>query len=153
MQMDSQGWLWLLYEGKGIGYLMLDSGIVYQVLVVDLLMVMSFIRLVVDVQDWVWVGMLDGLVLCDNDGVFKCVFVVWGLGVGSGLLWFYCVLDGVLWIVVGECLYWVEDDQLVLVYCLLGQLYMILMLQDWYGDLWLGIENQGLLCIFVYGLE
>ena len=78
MQMDSQGRLWLLYEGKGIGYLTPDSGIVYRAPAADLPMAMSFTRLVVDAQDRVWVGTLDGLVLRDNDGVLKRAPAAWG---------------------------------------------------------------------------
>ena len=80
MQMDSQGRLWLLYEGKGIGYLTPDKGIVYQAPAADLPMAMSFTKLVVDAQDRVWVGTLDGLVLRDNDGVLKRAPAAWGLG-------------------------------------------------------------------------
>lgn len=47
--MDSYWCLWLLYEGKGIGSFDLDGCIVYILLVVDVLMVMSFIKMVVDV--------------------------------------------------------------------------------------------------------
>ncbi|WP_251263536.1 hypothetical protein, partial [Enterobacter hormaechei] len=80
-----QGRLWLLYEGKGIGYLTPDAGIVYQAPAADLPMAMSFTKLVVDAQDRVWVGTLDGLVLRDNDGVLKRAPAAWGLGAGSGL--------------------------------------------------------------------
>jgi ligand-binding sensor domain-containing protein len=150
MQMDSQGRLWLLYEGKGIGYLTPDKGIVYQAPAADLPMAMSFTKLVVDAQDRVWVGTLDGLVLRDNDGVLKRA-PAWGLGAGTGLSWPYRAPDGALWIVAGERLYRVEDDQLVLVHRLPGQLHMTAMLQDRHGDLWLGTENQGLLRISAHG--
>ena len=43
-------------------------------------MAMSFTKLVVDAQDRVWVGTLDGLVLRDNDGVLKRAPAAWGLG-------------------------------------------------------------------------
>ncbi len=153
MQMDSQGRLWLLYEGKGIGYLTPDKGIIYQAPAADLPMAMSFTKLVVDAQDRVWVGTLDGLVLRDNDGVLKRAPAAWGLGAGTGLSWPYRAPDGALWIVAGERLYRVEDDQLVLVHRLPGQLHMTSMLQDRHGDLWLGTENQGLLRISAHGLE
>ena len=58
-----------------------------------------------------------------------------------------------MWIVAGERLYRVEDDQLVLVHRLPGQLHLTSMLQDRHGDLWLGTENQGLLRISSHGLE
>ncbi|KAG1083348.1 hypothetical protein G6F40_014796 [Rhizopus arrhizus] len=135
MQMDSQGRLWLLYEGKGLGYLVPDKGIVYQAPAAELPMAMSFTKLVVDAQDRVWVGTLDGLVLRDNDGVLKRAPAAWGLGAGTGLSWPYRAPDGALWIVAGERLYRVEDDQLVLVHRLPGQLHMTAMLQDRHGDL------------------
>lgn len=50
-----------------------------------------------------WVGILDGLVVCDNDGVLCCVLESFGLG--CGLVWLYWVFDGVMWIVVGEWIY------------------------------------------------
>lgn len=153
MQMDSQGRLWLLYEGKGLGYLAPDKGLVYQAPAADLPMAMSFTKLVVDAQDRVWVGTLDGLVLRDNDGVLKRAPAAWGLGAGSGLSWPYRAPDGALWIVAGERLYRVEDDRLVLVHRLPGQLHLTSMLQDRHGDLWLGTENQGLLRISSHGLE
>ncbi len=111
-------------------------------------MAMSFTKLVVDAQVRVWVGTLDGLVLRDNDGVLKRAPAAWGQGAGSGLSWPYRAPDGALWIVAGERLYRVEDDQLVL-WCtaLPGQLHMTSMLQDRHGDLWRGTENQGLLRI------
>ena len=151
MQMDSQGRLWLLYEGKGIAYLTPETGIVYQPPPPDLPLAMSFTKLVVDAQDRVWIGTLDGLVLRDNDGELKRAPAGWG--VDKGLTWPYRAPDGALWIVAGERLYRVEDDRLVLVHSLPGQLHMTAMLQDRHGDLWLGTENQGLLRISSHGLE
>ncbi len=111
-------------------------------------MAMSFTKLVVDAQDRVWVGTLDGLVLRDNDGVLKRA-PAWGLGAGSDL-------HGPVRRMV-RCgssparLAGGEDDQLVLMHRLPGQLHMTSMLQDRHGDLWLG-ENQGLLRISAHGL-
>lgn len=76
-----------------------------------------------------------------------------GWAAGTGLSWPYRAPDGALWIVAGERLYRVEDDRLVLVHRLPGQLHMTSMLQDRHGDLWLGTENQGLLRISGHGLE
>jgi len=71
MQMDSHGRLWLLYEGKGIGSLGPDGTFDYQTPPADVPMAMSFTKLVVDAQDRVWVGTLDGLVVRDTDGVLR----------------------------------------------------------------------------------
>ncbi|MBK0026715.1 diguanylate cyclase [Stenotrophomonas sp. S48] len=151
MQMDSQGRLWLLYEGKGLGYLTPDGGMVFETPPPGLPVAMSFTKLVVDAQDRVWIGTLDGLLLRDTDGDMKRAPPGWG--VGSGLSWPYRAPDGALWIVAGERLYRVEDDRLVLVHRLPGQLHMTAMLQDRHGDIWLGTENQGLLRISAHGME
>lgn len=151
MQMDSQGRLWLLYEGKGLGYLTPEGGMVFETPPPGLPLAMSFTKLVVDAQDRVWIGTLDGLLLRDTDGGMKRAPPGWG--VGSGLSWPYRAPDGALWIVAGERLYRVEDDRLVLVHRLPGQLHMTAMLQDRHGDIWLGTENQGLLRISAHGME
>ncbi|KAF1016457.1 MAG: hypothetical protein GAK31_01955 [Stenotrophomonas maltophilia] len=114
-------------------------------------MALSFTKLVVDARDRVWVSTLDGLVLRDTDGVLKRTPAGWGLG--EGLVWPYRAPDGVLWVVAGERLYRLQGDRPELVHRLPGQIHMTSMLQDRYGDLWLGTENQGLLRISSHGLE
>jgi len=151
MEMDSRGHLWLLYEGKGIGSLGPDGRIHYSAPPPDLPMALSFTKLVVDAQDRVWVGTLDGLVVRDTDGVLKRAPAAWG--VGEGLVWPYRAPDGVVWIVAGERIYRLHDDRLTLEHRLPGQIHMTSMLQDRHGDLWLGTENQGLLRISRHGLE
>ena len=151
MQMDSHGRLWLLFEGKGIGYLGPDGKMVYEAPPKDLPFALNFTKLVVDAQDRVWIGTLDGLVLRDTDGTLKRAPAAWG--VGSGLVWPYRAPDGVLWIVGGESLYRLQDDTPQLVHRLPGQIHLTAMLQDRHGDLWLGTENQGLLRISQHGLE
>lgn len=151
MQMDSHGRLWLLYEGKGIGYLGPDGKFAYTPPPPGLPLALSFTKLAVDAQDRVWVGTLDGMVLRDTDGVLKRAPDAWGLG--RGLVWPYRARDGVLWIVAGERLYRMDDGVPTLQHRLPGQMHMTSMLQDRHGDLWLGTENQGLLRISQHGLE
>jgi len=151
MQMDSHGRLWLLYEGKGIGYLGPDGRFAYTPPPPGLPLALSFTKLAVDAQDRVWVGTLDGMVLRDTDGVLKRAPEEWGLG--RGLVWPYRAPDGVLWIVAGERLYRMDDGVPVLQHRLPGQMHMTAMLQDRHGDLWLGTENQGLLRISQHGVE
>ncbi|WMJ68532.1 ligand-binding sensor domain-containing diguanylate cyclase [Stenotrophomonas sp. 24(2023)] len=151
MQTDSRGRLWLLYEGKGLGHLDADGSLHFEPPPAGVPMALSFTKLVVDAQDRVWVGTLDGLVVRDTDGVLKRAPAGWELG--SGLVWPYRAPDGVVWIVAGERLYRLQDDRPELVHRLPGQTHLTSMLQDRYGDLWLGTENQGLLRVSSHGLE
>ncbi len=151
MQMDSHGRLWLLYEGKGVGYLGPDGQMVYQPPPPDLPLALNFTKMVVDAQDRVWIGTLDGLVLREADGELKRAPASWDLG--RGLVWPYRAPDGVMWIVGGERIYRMQDDAPQLVHRLPGQIHLTAMLQDRHGDLWLGTENQGLLRISRHGLE
>ncbi len=151
MQMDSHGRLWLLYEGKGIGSLDVDGRFTYLPPPADVPMAMSFTKLVVDAQDRVWVGTLDGLVLRDNDGVLRRAPESFGLG--RGLVWPYRAPDGVVWIVAGERIYRMVDGVPQLQHRLPGVMHITAMLQDRHGDLWLGTENQGLLRLSRHGLE
>ncbi len=151
MQMDSHGRLWLLYEGRGIGYLAPGGEIVYQPPPADLPFALSFSKMVVDAQDRIWIGTLDGLLVRDSDGVLQRALPSWELG--TGLVWPYRSPDGVLWLVAGERIYRLRDEQPELVHRLPGQNHLTAMLQDRHGDLWLGTENQGLLRISAHGLE
>jgi diguanylate cyclase (GGDEF)-like protein len=151
MQMDSHGRLWLLYEGKGIASLGPDGVIDYQPPPSDVPMAMSFTKLVVDAQDRVWVGTLDGLVVRDTDGVLRRAPDSWGLG--RGLVWPYRGPDGVMWVVAGERIYRMQDGAPLLQHRLPGVTHITAMLQDRHGDLWLGTENQGLLRLSRHGLE
>lgn len=151
MQMDSHGRLWLLYEGQGIGSLGPDGTFQYQKPPADVPMAMSFTKLVVDAQDRVWVGTLDGLVVRENDGVLRRAPENFGLG--RGLVWPYRAPDGVMWIVAGERVYRMQDGLPQLQHRLPGVMHITAMLQDRHGDLWLGTENQGLLRLSRHGLE
>lgn len=151
MQMDSHGRLWLLYEGNGIGSLTRDGHFDYQKPPADVPMAMSFTKLVVDAQDRVWVGTLDGLVVRGTDGVLRRAPESYGLG--HGLVWPYRAPDGVLWIVAGERIYRMLDGMPQLQHRLAPGMHITSMLQDRHGDLWLGTENQGLLRLSRHGVE
>jgi len=152
MQMDSHGRLWLLYEGQGIASLdPREPRIAYQKPPPDVPLALSFTKLVVDAQDRVWVGTLDGLVMRDNDGVLRRAPESFGLG--RGLVWPYRAPDGVMWIVAGERIYRMQDGVPLLQHRLPGVMHITAMLQDRHGDLWLGTENQGLLRLSRHGLE
>jgi len=151
MQMDSHGRLWLLYEGSGIGSLTRDGQFAYQPTPPDVPMAMSFTKLVVDAQDRVWVGTLNGLVVRGADGVLRRAPESWGLG--RGLVWPYRAPDGVLWIVAGERIYRMQDGAPQLQQRLATGMHITSMLQDRHGDLWLGTESQGLLRLSRHGLE
>lgn len=151
MQMDSHGRLWLLYEGNGIGNLTRDGVFEYHPPPPDVPMAMSFTKLVVDAQDRVWVGTLDGLVVRGTDGVLRRAPESFGLG--RGLVWPYRAPDGVLWIVAGERIYRMQDGIPQLQHRLATGMHITSMLQDRHGDLWIGTENQGLLRLSRHGLE
>ncbi len=151
MQMDSHGRLWLLYEGNGIGSVTRDGKFEYQPPPPGVPMAMSFTKLVVDAQDRVWVGTLDGLVVRGTDGVLRRAPESWGLG--RGLVWPYRAPDGVLWIVAGERIYRMQDGVPQLQHRQATGMHITSMLQDRHGDLWLGTESQGLLRLSRHGLE
>ncbi len=151
MQMDSHGKLWLLYEGNGIGTLSPDGHLEYTAPPPGVPMALSFTKLVVDAQDRVWVGTLDGLVVCGTDGVLRRAPESFGLG--RGLVWPYRAPDGVLWIVAGDRIYRMQDGVPELQHRLTGIQHITAMLQDRHGDLWLGTENQGLVRLSRHGME
>jgi diguanylate cyclase (GGDEF)-like protein len=151
MQMDSHGKLWLLYEGNGIGSLSPDGHLAYTAPPPGVPMALSFTKLVVDAQDRVWVGTLDGLVVRGTDGVLRRAPESFGLG--RGLVWPYRAPDGVMWIVAGDRIYRMQDGVPELQHRLTGIQHITAMLQDRHGDLWLGTENQGLVRLSRHGME
>ncbi len=151
MQMDSHGKLWLLYEGNGIGTLSPDGKFHYEAPPPGVPMALSFTKLVVDAQDRVWVGTLNGLVVRGTDGVLRRAPESFGLG--RSLVWPYRAPDGVLWIVAGDRIYRMVDGVPELQHQLSGIQHITAMLQDRHGDLWLGTENQGLVRLSRHGLE
>lgn len=151
MQMDTQGRLWLLFEGNGVGYLGPDGHVVYAPPPADLPLSLSYMRLAVDARDQVWVGTFDGLVFRDTDGQMHRAPEKFGLP--GGLVWPYVAPDGALWIVADDRLYRVEDGQAVLKHRVPGQGHLTALLQDRRGDLWVGTDNNGLLRIGRRGIE
>lgn len=152
MQKDSKGRLWLLYEGRGLGYMSPDGRFVYEAPPPGAPVNMTLSNwLAVDDRDRVWVGTMDGLRLRGDDGVLGNAPARLGLPPGSA--WPYRAPDGALWIVAEGALYRMQDDGARLVHTLPGISHTTAMLQDRHGDLWLGTENQGLFRIGSRGVE
>lgn len=151
MQSDSQGRLWLLFEGHGLGYLGPDGKLVYPPPPTDMPLAVSYMRLAVDARDRVWVGTFDGLIYRDTDGSFHRAPDRFGLP--PGLAWPYLAPDGALWIAAGDGLYRVEEGQAVLKHRVPGQGHLTALLQDRRGELWVGTENNGLFRIGRHRLE
>ncbi len=151
MRKDSKGRLWLLYEGRGLGYLSVDGEFVFEPPPPGVPMGMTHTWMEVDAQDRVWVGTLDGLVVRGTDGVLRRVPDDYGLS--HGVVWPYRAPDGVLWIVADGALYRLQGDRPQLVRRLPGITHATAMLQDRHGDLWLGTENQGLFRVGNHGVE
>ncbi|MDG2526742.1 two-component regulator propeller domain-containing protein [Stenotrophomonas sp. HITSZ_GD] len=151
MQADSQGRLWLLFEGNGLGYLGTDGKMVYQPSPPDMPLTVSYMRLAVDARDRVWVGTFDGLVYRDTDGSFHRAPA--GFHLPPGLAWPYMAPDGALWFAAGDGLYRLEDGEAVLKHRVPGQGHLTALLQDRRGELWVGTENNGLFRIGRRGVE
>lgn len=151
MQADSQGRLWLLFEGNGLGYLDTDGKMVYQPSPPDMPLPVSYMRLAVDARDRVWVGTFDGLVYRDTDGSFHRAPASFHLP--PGLAWPYVAPDGALWFAAGDGLYRLEDGEAVLKHRVPGEGHLTSLLQDRRGELWVGTENNGLFRIGRRGVE
>lgn len=152
MQKDSKGRLWLLYEGRGLGYLAADGRMVYEPPQPGAQVNMTLSNwLAVDDKDRVWVGTMDGLKLRGDDGVLRDAPAA--LGLPPGPAWPYRAPDGVVWIVTDGALYRMQSGGARRVHVLPGVSHTTAMLQDRHGDLWLGTENQGLYRIGSHGVE
>lgn len=152
MQKDSKGRLWLLYEGRGLGYMSPDGRFVYEAPPPGAPVNMTLSNwLAVDDRDRVWVGTMDGLRLRGGDGVLRDAPA--SLGLPPGAAWPYRAPDGALWIVAEGALYRMQEEGARLVRSLPGISHATAMLQDRRGDLWLGTENQGLFRLGSRGVE
>ncbi len=151
MRKDSKGRLWLLYEGRGLGYLTPEGEFVFEAPPPGVPMDMTYIWMEVDSRDRVWVGTMDGLVVRGEDGVLRRALE--GQGLPPGVVWPYRAPDGVLWIVADGALYRLQGDKPQLVRQLPGITHATALLQDRRGELWLGTENQGLFRIGERGVE
>ena len=152
MQKDSKGRLWLLYEGRGLGYLSPEGRFVYETPPPGAPVLMTLSNwLAVDDKDRVWVGSMEGVKLRGADGVLSNAPA--SLGLPAGTAWPYRAPDGAFWIVTNGGLYRLHDDGVRLVHALPGISQATAMLQDRHGDLWLGTENQGLFRIGSRGVE
>ncbi len=151
MRKDSKGRLWLLFEGKGLGYLAPDGTLHYETPPPDVPMNMTFTWMAVDAQDRVWVGTMDGLVVRGGDGVVRRAPAAFNLP--RGVAWPYRGPDGVLWFVAGGGLYRLQGERVQKVRGLPGISHPTAMLVDRHGEIWLGTENQGLFRIGSHGVE
>ncbi len=151
MAMDRQGRLWLLFENHGLGRLDPDDRFSYVAPEPGIPLPASYPRMVIDGDDRIWVGTMDGLVLRDADGRWQRAPSRWGLP--PGLVWPYRGSDGSLWLVASERIYRMRGGQVVLVRELPGVGHFTSMLRDRNGELWLGTENHGLLRVGAHGVE
>lgn len=151
MSSDDQGRLWLLYEGKGLGWLDPGGQFNYVPPPDDVPMRLSYPRLVVDSVGQIWIGTLDGLMLRGVDGVLRRAPAEFGLPPGPA--WPYRAPDGLLWVVARNQVFRMQDGRPRLVHQLDDNTYLTAMLQDRHGNLWLGTESQGVLRLGSKGLE
>nr|WP_238319428.1 ligand-binding sensor domain-containing diguanylate cyclase [Xanthomonas maliensis] len=151
MTMDAQGRMWLLFEGHGLGCLSPDGGFVYYPPRDGVPLQTSFPRMTFDDAGRLLIGSFDGLIYREPDGRMHQAPAAFDLP--PGLAWPYRAPDGTLWVVAGDSLYRLHDDQATRVYRLPGQGHFTALLQDRHGQLWLGSENQGLLRIGRHGIE
>lgn len=151
MTSDAQGRLWLLYEGKGLGYLDDAGQVQFTPPPDDVPMALSYPALVADAHGQIWIGTLDGLLLRDSQGVLQRAPASYGLPPGPA--WPYRSADGVLWIVAGNHIYRMRDGRPQLQHSVQDGTYLTAMLVDRKGSIWLGTESDGLLRISHNGVE
>ncbi|WP_206859534.1 ligand-binding sensor domain-containing diguanylate cyclase [Lysobacter changpingensis] len=151
MAMDSHGRLWLLFENHGMGRLDPDERFAYFPPPAGIPLPASYPRMVIDPEDRIWVGTMDGLVIRQPDGRWERPPPRWNLP--RGLAWPYRGTGGSRWVVAGEGIHRVQGGEATLVRRLPGMGHFTAMLRDRNGDLWLGTENHGLLRIGSHGVE
>lgn len=151
MAMDSHGRLWLLFENHGMGRLDPDERFAYFPPPAGIPLPASYPRMVIDPEDRIWVGTMDGLVIRQPDGRWERAPPRWNLP--RGLAWPYRGAGGSRWVVAGEGIHRVQGGEATLVRRLPGMGHFTAMLRDRNGDLWLGTENHGLLRIGSHGVE
>ena len=151
MTMDGQGRLWLLFENHGLGRLDRNERFAYFPPPPGIPLPASFPRMVIDGDDRIWVGTMDGLAIRQPDGRWERAPPGWNLP--SGLVWPYLAPDGEVWLAAGEGVYRVRGGKAELLRQLPGVGHFTAMLRDRNGDLWLGTENHGLLRIGSHGVE
>ena len=151
MTSDAQGRLWLLYEGKGLGYLDAAGQVQYTPPPDDVPMALTYPAMVADSVGQIWIGTLDGLVMRDTEGVLQRAPASYGLPAGP--VWPYRAADGVLWIVAGNRIYRMRDGKPELQYSVEEGTYLTAMLIDSRGQVWVGTESDGLLRISASGAE
>ncbi len=151
MAMDAHGRLWLLFEGHGLGCVHPGGRFEYFPPPAQVPLQASFPRMVVDAQDRIWVGTLDGLVMRDARGQWHRFGAESGLP--PGLVWPYRAADGILWLVAEGQLFRLDGERIVAAHALAGSGHITAMLADRQGALWIGTENRGVARIGAHGLE
>lgn len=151
MTSDENGRLWLLYEGKGLGWLDPDGQFNYTPPPDDVPMALTYPRLVLDSVGQVWIGSLDGLMLRDGSGVLRRAPAEFGLP--DGPAWPYRAPDGVIWVVARNQVFRMQDGRPQRVHSLDQTTYLTAMLHDRQGNLWLGTESDGVMRLGAGGLQ
>ncbi|MCD9031211.1 diguanylate cyclase [Luteimonas sp. Y-2-2-4F] len=151
MAMDERGRMWLLFEGHGLGCLHPDGRFEYFDAPDDVPLALSYPRMAIDAESRIWIGGMDGLMVREADGALRRAPEAFGLA--PGLAWPYQGPDGAIWLVSGEHIHRLQGDRAPAVHHVPGQGDFTAMLQDRYGDLWLGSESRGLLRLGPHGLE
>jgi len=98
-----------------------------------------------------WLGTLGGLLYVDDEDRLQRAPA--GFGLGNVMAWPYRSPDGQLWVISGENIYRMEGQRLLLVRTIPHAGRFTAILQDRYGELWLGTENRGVLRVGRHGVE
>lgn len=98
-----------------------------------------------------WIGTLGGLLYVDDDDRLQRAPETFGLG--NRIAWPYRAPDGRMWVIAGETIYRMDGTRLLLMRTIPHAGRFTAILQDRYGDLWLGTENRGVLRIGRHGVE
>ncbi|MFC4727861.1 diguanylate cyclase [Coralloluteibacterium thermophilus] len=151
MAMDDAGRLWLSFEGRGLGCLHPDGRFEYAEAPEGVPLALSFPRMAADADGRIWIGGMDGLMVREADGALRRAPESFRLP--RGLAWPYRAPDGAIWIAAGDTLYRLRGDGIEPVHRVPGRGSLTALLQDRYGDLWLGTENRSLVRIGARGLE
>ena len=151
MAMDRHGRLWMLFENHGVGRLDPDERFTYFAPPPGIPLPASYPRMVIDDEDRIWVGTLDGLAIREPDGRWHRAPARHGLP--AGLVWPYRAPDGSLWLAAHEQIYRIRNGEAEPFRHLPGLGHFTAMLRDRNGDLWLGTENHGLVRLGTNGVE
>ena len=141
IQTDERGNAWLLYEGKGIGWLGADGVFQFVPPPDGVSLALSYPRMEIDHQGQLWIGTLDGLVLRGTDGVLRNAPERFGLAPGGA--WPYRAPNGSMWVVNGNALYHIVDGTARFHHRFDDLPAITEMLVDRHGRIWVGTESDG----------